>query len=74
MNANGFVLAEDVATAISGAFNAGYFIRYWLRRSERRRATISRGAACFASWRRAVDRNTCCGYRKARRREGVAMT
>ena len=36
MNATGFVLAEDVATAISGAFNAGYFARYWLRASERR--------------------------------------
>ena len=36
MHAAGFVLVEDVATAVSGAFNAGYFARYWLRRSERR--------------------------------------
>ena len=36
MNTAGIVLVQDVATAISGAFNAGYFARYWLRSSERR--------------------------------------
>jgi hypothetical protein len=36
VNTAGFVLVEDVATAVSGAFNAGYFARYWLRSAERR--------------------------------------
>ena len=36
MNVAGLVLVEDVATAVSGAFNAGYFARYWLGKSERR--------------------------------------
>lgn len=36
MTAGGLVLLEDAATAMSGAFNAVYFARYWLRASERR--------------------------------------
>jgi hypothetical protein len=36
MNATAIILAEDLVTALSGAFNAGYFARYCLRAGERR--------------------------------------
>ena len=36
MNTAALVFAQDVATALSGLFNAGYFGRYWVRASNRR--------------------------------------
>jgi hypothetical protein len=59
MNPATIILAQDLATALSGAFNAGYFARYllrgyWLRASERRAkrtgsfALVLLGAAALA--------------------------
>jgi hypothetical protein len=44
MNTATLALAQDVATAVSGLFNAGYFGRYWLRRPERRSRRVGAAA------------------------------
>jgi hypothetical protein len=46
---------EDVATAASGLFNAGYFARYWLRARERRARRIGAAALVLAGVAAAVE-------------------
>jgi len=44
MNTTGLIVLEDMATAMGGVLNAGYFAGYWLRSSGRRARRLGAAA------------------------------
>ena len=49
LNLAGLVVAQDLATAVCGLLNAGYFVDYWWRRNGSRGRRVGAGAMALVS-------------------------